>query len=306
MSLTTEELAMVGGSDAAAIAGVHPHKRPIDVWRRVVEGHTVEQNAAMRRGVLLEPVIRQMWQEETGFQLLGPRKLRHPMHGFMRASLDDVAIAAGEERVVEYKSVNARVANRYGIGQDEVPEEHICQVQFYLALSQWDVGYLVALLGGDELRTYTLLADHDLQGMLLDEVERFWRDYVATKTPPPVDGSEGFAQYIRGRYGSDKGAVIQADDRLEELALNFRQASMNLDEAETIKQKLRQQLELAIGDAAGLEGRFGKISFKKSKDGTRVDWEAIVRELGVPDTLIQKHTSIKPGPRVFKPTWSKR
>lgn len=305
MSLTAEELKMIGGSDAAALAGVHPYKRPIDVWRRIVEGYDTPDNAAMKRGRRLEPIIREMFAEETGLTLLGPRTFRSPKFDWLRASLDDVAKVDGEEQVVEFKSVNARAAQRYGDGPDDLPEEHICQVQFYLGVSGWHLAHLAALIGGDELKHYRLLADKELQSVLFDACSRFWKDYVLTKRPPPVDGSESYGEWIAKHFAQERAPIVTADERVEQLMVAYRQACNDFDATEDRRRALRQQLEVIIGDAAGVEGNCGKISWRRSKDGTRVDWQGVAANLNPPETLVQKFTVAKPGPRVFKSTWKK-
>lgn len=304
MSLTRAELKMIGGSDAAAIAGVHPYKRPIDVWRRIVESYETPDNPAMKRGRRLEPVIREMFAEESGLQLLGPRSLRSPKHDWLRASLDDVAILPdGEEQVVEFKSVNARQAARYGEGSDEVPAEHICQTQFYLGVTEWHLAHLVALIGGDELRHYRLLADKELQGVMFDACERFWTDHIKTGKPPPVDGSHSYSEWIDAHFSNRRTDFVQADGEATALALEYK---MHCDFVESYKEQARlarQKLELIIGEASGIEGNFGRISFKRNKDMTKVDWEGIAANLNVPEDLKQKFTIVKPGPRVFRATW---
>lgn len=306
MSLTKDELKLIGGSDAAAIARVHPYKKPIDVWRRIVEGHEVEQTAPMRRGIMLEPVIRQMFQEETQLQLLGPRSLRSEKRDWLRASLDDVAIMPdGEEQVVEFKSVNARQAQRYGEGPDEIPDEHICQVQFYLGVTGWSLAHLAALIGGDELRHYRLIADADLQQVLFEACERFWVDHIKTRRPPEADGSDGYSEWIDQHFSNRRPDFIQADEVATRAALEYQSHCESAKVHEEKAKLARQKLELIIGEASGIEGNFGRISFKRNKDSMKVDWQGLAANLNPPPELVQKYTVIKPGPRVFKPTWKK-
>jgi putative phage-type endonuclease len=304
MSLTSEELKLIGGSDAAAIAGVHPWKKPIDVWRRIVEGHQTETTPAMKRGIRLEPVIREMFQEETGLKLLGPRSLRSPKYDWLRASLDDVA-DNGDLEVVEFKSVNARQAYRYGEGPDELPDEHLCQVQFYLGVTGWHLAHLAALIGGDELRHYRLIADHDLQRVLFEACSKFWVDHIKTQRPPPVDGSESYSEWIDEHFSNKRPEFIRADLRATQLALEYQAACDSAKAHEERARAARQQLEIIIGDASGLEGDFGRISFKRNKDSAKIDWAGLAANLNPPPELVQKYTVIKPGPRVFKPTWKK-
>lgn len=303
MSLTKEELKLIGGSDAAAIAGVHPYKKPIDVWRRIVEGYDTPTTPAMKRGVRLEPVIREMFAEETGLKLLGPRSLRSPKHDWLRASLDDVADVGDELQVVEFKSVNARQAHRYGDGPDEVPDEHICQVQFYLGVTGWSLAHLAALIGGDELKHYRLISDAELQAALVEACERFWVDFVLTKRPPPADGSEGYSKWIDQHFSNKRADLIQADASTTRLVMEFRAACGALDEAKRQKALLQQKVEELIGEASGVEGTFGRIYYKRTKDRLEMDWEALAANLNVPDDVRQQFTIRKPGYRPLKPYW---
>lgn len=306
MSLSKEELRLLGGSDAAAIAGVHPFKRPIDVFRRVVEGHETPTTPPMRRGILLEPVIRQMFAEESGLKMLGPLSLRDPKREWLRASLDDHTEVAGEKQVVEFKSVNGRQAHRYGDGQDDIPDEHQAQIAFYMGVTGWNVAHLVALIGGDELRHYQILADKDLQNVLFESCERFWVDHIKTGRPPPVDGSNSYADWINERFTNKRPAFIQADEQTSAIALEYKAMLETSREYEEKAKLLRQKLEVIIGEASGLEGSFGRISFKRNKDTIKVDFEGIVANMNVADEVKNMFTSIRPGARVFRPTWGSK
>lgn len=302
MGLSEEELKLIGGSDASAIAGLNPYRSPHDVFARVVGGRVEPETKPMRRGNLMEPVIRSMAEDEYGMKFLGPRKLR--LRGFMRASLDDVLSVDGGEEVAEFKSVNPFAAAQYGEeGTDEVPRHHICQVQFYMGATGLPRAHLVALIGVDDLRHYVIRADADLQGMLFEEVERFHRDHVLTGKPPPVDSSPACAQWLAERFPKNDGGMVKADLRATLIASRLQHARHSKAEAEAIEREARNQLVELIGEADGIEGDGWRITHKFTKGKTKTDWEALARELGATDAFIQRHTVIAPGFRTFRPTF---
>jgi len=299
MSLTKEDLLLIGGSDAAAIAGVSRYKTPLDIFRRIVEGHTTETTRPQRRGQLLEEPIRQMYREETGAKLLGPLSLRGT---FTRASLDDHT----EDRVVEIKSANIRQAHEWGeLGTDEVPTDYLVQVQWYMRHARKEMADLVVLLGGDELRVYPIRADVEMQEMLWEAAERFWKDHVLPKRPPEIDDTQACHDWLTARFPRDVGPVVPSTPDAELWAHRLFTARANLDEAEALEREARNHLQALIGDAAGMVGSGWRISWKGTKPRTSVDWEAVALAAGASMDLIAQHTTTKPGPRVFRCTGPK-
>ena len=303
--LSAEDLKLIGGSDAGVLVGMDKYRQPIDIFSRIVNGTETTQTKPMRRGILLEPVIRELFRDETQLELRGPRSLRSPRHAFARASLDDVAVRDGEEIVVEYKSANVRMLHEWGEpGTDEVPRQYLCQVQWYMAMSGMHSADLAALIGGDDLRIYEIDEDKELQEMLFDAAAKFWTDHVLTGIPPAPDASEGYARFLKARFPKETLPMIRADDVACEWARKLRDAEEALEMAEQAKEEARQALIATIGPASGLEGPDFRISYKQSKGRASTDWAAVCQESKVPQTLIDRHTKRSPY-RVFKPTWSK-
>lgn len=304
--LSDEEKKLIGGSDAAAIAGVHPNKGPHAVWRRIVEGYDEPTGKAARRGTLMEPVIRAMAAEDFGLRFLGPRKLRDPKRPYVRASLDDVhQVELGDEEVAEFKSVGQFAASEYGEGDEDFPMHHHCQVQFYMAKSGLLRARLIALIGTDDLRQYRVSADAEIQGMLMEAVDRFYVDHIKTQRPPPPDASHSCAEWLVSKYPDHQGeTMVKADMDAEVWAAALRKARVSLDEASRIEAEARNHLMAAIGSAPGIEGKGWRISYRQSKGRPSLDLEALHAEAKVPQDLIEKHTRRTPY-RVFKPTFSK-
>ena len=59
----------IGASQSAAILGISPWKTPYDVWYDMVYGlEEQEDNLTFRLGRELEPVIKDLFMEETGLK----------------------------------------------------------------------------------------------------------------------------------------------------------------------------------------------------------------------------------------------
>jgi predicted phage-related endonuclease len=304
MSLTDEEMKQLGGSDLSALVGLNPYRSPFDVYRRVVDGVETPDSKPMRRGRLMEPVIRTLAAEDLGLKLLGPRKVKDAQRPWLRLSLDDVHQADSEEPV-EMKSVAFHAAGEYGEGADEVPVQHICQAQAYMHGLRAPRARLVALIGLDDLREYTLRADLDFQSMLLEAAERFWVNHVVPQRPPPVDASPACGEWLAARYPRNSGAMLPAPPAAETLARQLRMAREDKADAEEREKAARNQLVALIGDADGLEGQGWRVTHTLVKGRTATDWEAVCAEARVPQALIQKHTRVGAGYRRFLPTFPK-
>jgi putative phage-type endonuclease len=300
--MSSEFRAGIGGTDIPAIVGIDKYRGPLDVYARIVEGKETEDKEAFLRGRLMEPVIRELYQYRTGAALKGPRKIRD---GWVRANLDDVAIRDGVERVAEFKSANIRVAHEWGDGDDDVPPSYLLQCQWYMHWARIPFCDLAVFLGGADLHVYELRADLDLQSMLIEAAERFWRDHVETKTPPPVDGSWSSSEWLRARFPVERGPVMVADTQDEEIARRLFAAREAKAAAEREEYAARNALIMRIGDAAGIEGQGWRVSYKQTKGKPSTDWEAVCAEAGVPKELIEKHTKRSPF-RMFRPTETKR
>ncbi len=207
----------IGGSDVAAILGLSNWKTPYSVWQdKIGQGVEIEDNAPMKWGRALEPVIRQEYAEATGRVVLQPTNmLRHPKYEFMLANLDGMT---EDRRVVEIKT--ARSAQGWGEpGSDQVPQDYMFQVQHYMAVTGFEVADVAVLIGGSDFRLYEVPADAELQEMMIDAESRFWQ-LVITNTPPePVSLADARARYGRSLTSGTIEANNEVTHALEALQI---------------------------------------------------------------------------------------
>ncbi len=61
----------IGASEVAGVIGLSPWETPFSLWlRKTGQIPPVEETQAMKMGKLLEPVIAQLWEDETGFKVI--------------------------------------------------------------------------------------------------------------------------------------------------------------------------------------------------------------------------------------------
>lgn len=287
----------MGGTDVAELVSGSPLK----VYAKKVDGLEVEDNMPMLIGRSLEPGLRALFAAVTGARLLGPALVRHPRHTIAIGSLDDVA--DDPSRVVEFKTANTFARDQWGDGPDDVPERYLIQCQWYMGVTGLPRADLAVLLGGADFRVYELHADPELFGILLTQAERFWRNHVVTKRPPSVDGSEFSKEWLGQHFSGDKaGILVPADANAEALAAQYRRARAEREAAEEEENAARNQLCALIGDAGGMVGKDWRISWKRTKDGERVDWESLAKAYTPTPAEIQKFTTTKKGHHVFRLT----
>lgn len=304
MPLTAEQKAFrksgLGGSDAAELL----HGSWLKLFDQKIGGAEAEETLPMYMGSIFEAPMRLVYRRETGAILRGPMMVRHPKHPIAIGNLDDQARRDNTERVVEIKMANWRMLDAWGDGEDEVPERYGTQAQWYMGITGLDLCDVAVLLGGAEFRVYTLKADPELFGMLVELAERFWTDHILTGVAPEPDGSEAAAEILKRWYPKDAGPVLAANEEAERWAEALRIARADADEAEARKTEAENHLRRIIGDAPGIKGDGWKISNKLTKGRPVVDWNAVCFEAGVEPSLVEKYTKRIPY-RCFRPTFPK-
>jgi putative phage-type endonuclease len=316
MSLTPEESRLVGGSDIAPILGLSPYRTPLQVYARIVAGEQQQDSAPLRRGRFLETAVLNLYAAETGAELLAGPRLRHPRMEYTRASLDSLAQRDGR-RVVEAKTAGLSEVRHWGeAGTDNVPVHYVPQTTWYggvgLARGVVDTGDVdVAALVAGDLRVYRLPWDAELFAMIETAVERFWKDHVEPRRPPPVTEPLKDLDAVGSLYPRHDGnartwASLATPERLAvEEWLRAREEERAAKER---RAAWEARVKMALGTApqlVGLPEELGaaRIDWKANRSSARVDWAAVADELGNDVSAAryleakQKHTTTTLGAR---------
>jgi len=181
-----------GGSDVANISGLG-WDSPLAVWlRKTGKTSPVKQNDQMAYGKHLEPFVRGLLAERVGKLISEVNQIwQHPEHDWMIGSPDCLV---GENELAELKTHKIYADDYWD--EDRASDSALCQLQWYLGVSDMDGGYCAALIGGDCDKFYSPHFEKDqvLIDQMIERVEAF-RELVKADTPP--DAGPGDAKLIR-------------------------------------------------------------------------------------------------------------
>ena len=166
----------IGGSDAAALVltpDVYKWHRPIDVYRsKVYELPEEEESLACRMGHFLEPLVADLFTEETGYRVhRWNRMLTSSEFPWAFANIDRKL--RGYDRGLECKTCSVYRERQF---DDEMfPPEYYVQIQHYLAVTGWDTWYLAALIGNKRFVWYTVPRNDEDIKEIMEREEAFWQ-----------------------------------------------------------------------------------------------------------------------------------
>lgn len=329
----------IGGSDVPAILGESPHRKGIDVWLEKTqrpEAEAFNGNRRTRWGNRLEPaiaaIIAEEWGAMCGVEVRRVGLARHKDRPWQLGSADRLgyllerngkAPPARTARLVgggnlgqpdeglEIKTHGFFAGKDYGedLNEDAVPTKIRLQCDWYMSVFDLDRWNLAALIDTADDREFVILRDRELESALLEEMDRWWRIHVVEGRPPEPDGSERFDRYVRERY-KDHGAEIVRRPELADKMRAYRELAAQRKALEERLEQIKQELQLAIGPAAGIESPAGVVTWKRAASNG-VDYKGIVEQAltdhGVTDeerlALTARFT--RPGSRRIHTKWTK-
>jgi putative phage-type endonuclease len=238
----------IGGSEAAAAAGIDPHRSRVGLWLEKTGRVEREETEAMRWGKLLEPVVFAELRER-GYDVV-PYEWDKPLQDEARLWFTGRPDGGGaddgmDEPLVEVKTVG-QWAKREWNGQP--PLAYVAQVQHYLHLTGLDHALLAVLVGGQRLELTELERNERWIATLIELEQEFLDRYLKPDVPPPVrhDDADNLARMFPEHAPGRK--VRLAPDALAVLA-ELRKRTAQKDAIERQCEQLRNQLKATMGDA---------------------------------------------------------
>lgn len=265
----------IGGSDAAAILGLNPHKSPYALWAEKtgkVVPEDISEKEAVRLGTDLEDYVAHRFMEKTG------KKVRRENYTVFRddmpyahANYDRLVI--GERAGLEIKTTNALNLKRFKNG--EYPANYYVQACHYLLISGLDRWYLAVLVLGIEFKVFTIERDEAELAALKMAEENFW-EMIQNDLPPEIDGMDSTVDALNATFlVSDPNAEdVDLTGCAADLAI-LDECSRQIKELEEKKKAAQARVMETLGAAEkGFYGGYS-VSWKSQKRSTfdREKWE---------------------------------
>lgn len=309
----------LGGSEVGTAAGLNEYESPRRMYERMIgrlPTPDISSKQAIKDGILGEENCARKFEERTG-------KKVHRVNSVMTSDAAPHLFASIDRKVededagLECKTASALNWDKFIGGK--LPDHYVQQVKTYLKVTGWKRWYVYVWISHCAEYCYIYTTDiteidnkpdycdamYYITPMDLDDTEEtaanWFNNHIVPKMPPECNGHKDETAAIKELFPEaeqskcvDILSITATElDRLDELKAKVKAAEQDIA---AIENSLRD----ALGDAS--EGYVGerKITYRNNKPSTKVDWEAIARELNVTDEIIAAYTSIRPGARVLR------
>ena len=305
-----ERSKVIGGTDAGIIAGYNPWTTSFDLYmEKKGQVPPKDMNMAMEVGLALEPVVADKYIREMNgeVRLITPELMRHPKHSFIVGHLDRLVFPLDDSgkpiRGLEIKTTNPFNSADWGqMWSDEIPKMYFAQVMHYMAITGLDHFDVPVLIGNNDFRVYRVHRQDAVISALLELELIFWEN-LQNDRPPEVSAGKRSQEYLNSRYPKDSGIelVVADDEDIFQIIKELADVRLKAKTMEKVESGFKNRIMAYMGDASKLTCSIGSISWKKAKDGQKVDWDKLAAEAQIPADLIASHTTVKEGSRSFRP-----
>jgi putative phage-type endonuclease len=278
----------IGGSDAAAVAGLDPFKSPMAIYldkAGLLPLDGGEDDEPRRWGRRFEDAIVEEFQERSGlFVAYREERVTHPTHPFLRATLDGLVYGEPQDGRFTHAPLGiyeAKTASRRAWEwQDGVPDHVALQCQHNMAVMGLDRAYLAALL----LTPIPRLTIHEVERdeaaiEVLAAIETDFWQRVQERRPPAVDGTDATTDALKAAYASPNGHMVEMTPEALDAVRRRMLAAKDERVARERRQLAESELMTFLGDneVGHLNGRI--VVTWKPYTQKRVDAEALRRKL---------------------------
>ena len=292
----------------AAVVGLSPWKRPIDIFEGKVNPHEAPEpdKECLFWGSALEPIIRDRYAVRYEAKVIPPSDIRTLFPNTRSWKGQTIVIGPQEWMLgtpdgilpdhhsgLEIKC-SAFKSEEWGKeGTDEIPPHYLVQVAWYMAVTGLPAWNVAVLFSGNKLQSYRVERNEELLKYLLEAGESFWNDCVLKELPPPVDASESYGRYLSRRFSIGNGTLIKETPELLEWTKKLKAVQESIKGTEESEQEAKNNLAALLGEADGCKTTLGKVAWVRSKPFPVTDWEKAFGEASKDKTSEERETIIK-------------
>lgn len=243
----------LGASDMSTIAGVNRFSSLYELWLdKTGRAGELEPTMVMRMGNMLEPVVRQLFTEESAVGVKACGLLRSKLWPWLQYTPDGITTDGG---LFEAKTTNWRMADEWADGQ--VADHAEIQVQAGMAVTGIKHAWVAALIDGREFVYQRVERDDDLIAGLVEMGSRFWTDHVLADVAPPITGQA--LEALKDEYAVvERDREIVTADQAHPFVDAYRAAHEAEKAAKADKDTAAANLRKLLGDAELLETPDGR------------------------------------------------
>lgn len=269
--MTTLDLRRIGGSDMCALLlGSDPWgKTALDVYLRVVEGISLPSSPAMEKGKLFERPIGDWWAKREGLEVRWVGASILPEDRPWQRATPDLTFHRGDwwgiGDVKRYRDVRLSCGEP---GTDQIGHYELIQLHTYAeAMEHVGIGrpdslaLIVHDLYTDDLVDYRADYEPELGARIVEAAEKFWRNHVEPKVPPPMNGGRTARAWLESRYPRPTREAREATAVETAHALRLREIQAEIRRLEKESDAITNELRASIAEAEKVTGEWGSITW---------------------------------------------
>jgi putative phage-type endonuclease len=240
----------IGGSDVATILGLNPYKTTFTLWLEKTGQiePPVLNNEYIEWGNILEPVIREKFAKETGFEVYENHWVMcHSLHDFMVANIDGEVVDpqfGGKPGVLEIKTAGERMRDQWEEGP---PNHYMLQIQHYLAVLDYEYAYVAVLIGGNTFKYFLIERDDYIIDQII-QAEAEFMNMVENNIAPEISGHQADTDYLAQAFPDDNDEIGELTGVLETYALQYFSLQEQIKELQNEADYLKNKIKLEMKD----------------------------------------------------------
>ena len=266
----------IGGSDAAAVAGLSRYRTPIQVYmEKVGLIEPPEENEAMYWGKKLEDLVAEEFSVRTGLKVRRKNAiLKHPECPWMLANVDRLIV--GKDEGLECKTASAYKADEWN--GDEIPWEYAIQCYHYMAVTGYSAWWIAVLIGGNRFVYKRIERDEEIIANLIKIESDFWHNHVLKGVPPDPDGSSTSTELMKQLYPESNGLEVDLPSAVERWIEQYEQAAEEEKAAAERKEEAANNIKMLLGEYEVGRFRDRKVIWR-TISSSRLDTKRLKTEL---------------------------
>lgn len=260
-----ERVNYLGSSDAAGVLGLSPWSSPVKVWAEKSGALTpddISDKFQIRHGNKMEPVIAEMYMEDTGEKVHRVNDtIYHPKYPFIAANLDYRVV--GKRKGLECKATSSYRGKEWE--GEEMPAEVVIQCLHQMAVTgytEWDAAVVI---GNHALKIKTIKRDDAAIERLVQAEVEFWNNFVVPKIMPDRFTSRDKETLEKLYPEGVEDKAINLDDEAQADAELLQGLGADFKDIEDRMETLRNKLRAKLGDAEMGLTRTHKIYWSNMK-----------------------------------------
>ena len=240
----------ITGTDAGIIANVNPYCSKFKLFQQKAGKIGKDpETPPMRIGRLVEPIIRQLYSDETGLQVKEfPYMVSSTRFGWMAGNIDGAVKLPSGWSIFEAKCLGPRTGSTdYANGEKSgfVSPSHLLQLYHYMTIFNIRTSVLCCMLSAQKIVHQIIDFDDETANSLIDLERTFYFDYLKKGVAPPVSSMDN--DLLAQLYPKTEINEITLPDSAGKLISDYLAAADEIKRWQVQKDQAEAQLKEMMG-----------------------------------------------------------